>query len=771
VKGTGKLYWFAFLIFVGFVIAFSAQKICSFDIWWHLKAGKWTWQNKAIPHTDPFSYTFKGAEWIDFEWLFQSLVYLLWETGGFSALILFKIIVICTTFFVLFLTCRKVTSENPWLTLILLFLSLNVARMRFLVRPQILFLLFVALSLYLLTRYREGSLSYKYFLTGLLCLQIVWVNSHSSFLIGIFLVGTHVLGRFVPLAIKHHKDLKPVFKDQKLRQLFLTVFLLAIISMANPYGPKIYLLPLKTIQAKEVLRSIAEWVPLDIRVLGLLVIDPTVWFRAMFVVGLISFLLKKENFGRVEDLILFGSFSYLAFQHHRFCGLFAISAAPIILNNFSQIRWKPALWIRSTVFILVMTLSARDLWALVKTERLGLGVWRNYPEATVDFVKKHHIEGKIFNTYGLGGFLIWHLWPRVPVFIDGRSPTVYDQDFFWLYSLAERKNEIWQKLVKEYDVDIVLVSDDREIGYARLCNWLDEDEKWRLVAFDDKSVLYLRKDSFPELTERWGFKYLRPSDLSMDYAKKRKDDEDFLRALGEELKEACRRFPRDFYPFYYLAIYHQIYGTEEHLKEAVAALRKAIANRPHFARGYYELGFTLLKLKRYGEAVTALKKAISLRPDLPPDAYYYLGASYYQMGDIDRAIKALKKYKRKAGLRTRVEAYRFLGRAYLQKYKLRNALSCFKREAYLAPTWETYANMGIVYFGLQKLNSARDCFERAVSMNPREIKVLYNLALTYEKLGLHDKAKEYFRRVAETKERSPGEAEWIKKAAKKIRGY
>ncbi|MHA1631895.1 MAG: tetratricopeptide repeat protein, partial [Candidatus Freyarchaeota archaeon] len=437
----------------------------------------------------------------------------------------------------------------------------------------------------------------------------------------------------------------------------------------------------------------------------------------------------------------------------------------------SHIKWKPAIWIRSMVFVLVLTLSARDLWALLKTERLGLGVWRNYPEATVNFVKKHHIEGKIFNTYGLGGFLIWHLWPRVPVFIDGRTPTVYDQDFFWLYSLAERKNEIWQKLVKEYDVDIVLVSDDREIGYARLCNWLDEDERWRLVAFDDKSVLYLRKDSFPELTERWGFKYLRPSDLSMDYAKKRKDDEDFLRALGEELKEACRRFPRDFYPFYYLAIYHQIYGTEERLKEAVAALGKAIANRPHFARGYYELGFTLLKLKRYGEAVTALKKAISLKPDLPPDAYYYLGASYYQMGDIDRAIKALEKYKRKAGLRTRVEAYRFLGRAYLQKYKLRNALSCFKREAYLAPTWETYANMGIVYFGLQKLNSARDCFERAVSMNPQEIKVLYNLALTYEKLGLHDKAKEYFRRVAETKERSPGEAEWIKKAAKKIRGY
>ena len=133
-------------------------------------------------------------------------------------------------------------------------------------------------------------------------------------------------------------------------------------------------------------------------------------------------------------------------------------------------------------------------------------------------------------------------------------------------------------------MQIVLIRDDREIGYAWLSNWLDEDEKWRLVAFDDKSVLYLRKDSFPELTERWGFKYLRPSDLSMDYAKKRKDDEDFLRALGEELKEACRRFPRDFYPFYYLAIYHQIYGTEEHLKEAVAALRKAIANRPHKRR-------------------------------------------------------------------------------------------------------------------------------------------------------------------------------------------
>ena len=109
----GKKGFIPFLvILVVFCILFAAQKICSFDVWWHLKTGEWIWHHKAIPMVDPFSYTFPGAEWIDFEWLFQAVIYPIYKVAGFDGLIIFKIMVVLFTFGVLFLACRKIDGGN-----------------------------------------------------------------------------------------------------------------------------------------------------------------------------------------------------------------------------------------------------------------------------------------------------------------------------------------------------------------------------------------------------------------------------------------------------------------------------------------------------------------------------------------------------------------------------------------------------------------------------------------------------------------------------------
>ena len=103
-----QIYIFFLVVFFGFCILFASQKIISFDDWWHLKTGEWIWQHKAVPHVDPFSYTFKGAEWIDFEWLFQAVIYPIYKLGGFGGMIIFKIIIVVLTFVVLLFTCREV---------------------------------------------------------------------------------------------------------------------------------------------------------------------------------------------------------------------------------------------------------------------------------------------------------------------------------------------------------------------------------------------------------------------------------------------------------------------------------------------------------------------------------------------------------------------------------------------------------------------------------------------------------------------------------------
>lgn len=767
-----KIFLFFHIVFFGFCALFASQKIADPDFWWHLKTGEWIWGHKAIPHVDPFSYTFKGAEWINYEWLFHAVIYPIYKLGGFGGLIIFVIICVLLIFLILFFACREVDGGKRWLSITILFLALLVAWGRFSVRPQMISFILLALYLYLLILHREQRITNRQLILFLIPAHIVWVNVHGSFLLGIFLAGAYALGRFIPLALSNHRDLKPVFQDRRFQGLLFLCLLLCLVSLANPYTYRIFLIPVKT-AGSETLKGIAEWVPLDIRFLGLFVSEFTMWFRVLFLIGAISFLIWRNNLKRVEDVVIFVVFSYMAFKHIRFSADFAIVAAPIIVNNLTQLRWRLHgwSWLRLLPLLVMVVFSVNEMRNLIRMDRLGFGVWRNYPETTVNFLKEHDIKGKIFNTYGHGGYLIWHLWPDIPVFIDGRTPTIYDQDFFWLYSLAEEKKEVWEKVAEHYGVEIVLVQDNREVGYASLFYWLDEDADWRLVAFDDIANLYMKKGGkFDGLIEQYGFHYLRAADVSMDYAKERKEDKKFLKALERELQEACRRFPRDFYPFYYLGIYHQIYGTKEHFLEAEKAFLKAIANRPYVPQGYYKLGFTFMKLERYDKAIKALKKAMRLSPYILADSYYNLGICLFEKGEINEAIKFLEIYKEKAGGGTRVEAYRLLGRAYLQKHKLQKALSCFERVGYLEkPTWDDLLNMGVAYFGLDRLDKAQECFERAREMKPDALKVIYNLAVVYEKLGLLEKAKRMYEEASQIRPQTPEEETLIQKSREKIK--
>lgn len=766
-----RIFLLFLIVFFGFCILFTAQKIADPDFWWHLKTGEWIWEHMAIPHVDPFSYTFNGAKWINYEWLFHAVIYPIYELSGLEGLIVFEVIFVLMIFLILFFTCREVDGGKKWLSITILFIALLVIRGRFSVRPQIISFFFLALYLYLLILHREERITTRQLILFLIPVHVLWVNLHGSFLLGIFVAGAYALGRFIPLVLSHHRDLTPVFQDKKLQGLVVLCLFLCMASLINPFTYRIFSIPFKTAASEEILRGISEWVPVDIKFVGVFAIEYTLWFRILFLIGAISFLVWKDNLKRIEDVVIFVVLAYMAFKHIRFGGEFAIAAAPIVVNNLTQFRWEVRGWrlVRLLPLFVIIVFSINEVRNLARIDLLGFGVGRNYPTTTTNFLKERNLKGKMFNSYGYGGYLIWHLWPDIPVFIDGRAVTIYDQDFFWLYNLACRKKEIWEEIVRRYGIELVLVRDAREMGYASLFYWLDEDKDWKLVAFDDNSNLYLKKGGeFDGLIEKYGFHYLKPADISMDYAKEKREDVKYLKALERELEEACQRFPGAFYSFYYLGIYHQIYGTKEHFQKAAEVLQRAVTNRPDFSRGYYELGFTLMKLERYDEAVEAFKQSMRLSSNLPPDAYFYLGTSLYHLGKMNEAIDFLEKYKEKTEPNTRVEAYKFLGRAYLQKYKLAKALSCFKREEYLeGKTWQTSLNMGVAYFGLNKLDNARLHFEQAMAIKPDELKIVYNLALVYKKLGLRERAKGLFEEASRMQPRTPEEEVWVKRAREK----
>jgi tetratricopeptide (TPR) repeat protein len=757
------------------VLFYGVQRIMCFDIWWHLKTGEWILHNRNIPYEDFFSYTFAGHDWIDFEWLFQVIVYPIYSTLGPSGLIIFKALIIATLVFFLYKNIHLLGGGKGWIVAFFLVLGLNVMSQRFAVRPQIVFLLFLCLYLYILNLYFIKGKSYLYLLP---ILQILWVNIHGSFLLGIGLILIYTSSYFVSLVWSQRNDLKPVFKDQKLRALIISTVLVILVSFANPYGYKIFTLPFVTAADQETTRYISEWFPFAPSSLLIFLPNFTLWFKGLFIIGVLSFFLRLENLKKIEHVLIFILFSYMAFSSWRFFAAGGVVMCPIIAFNIAQFfssavsKKKMLQYIKWVPTIAIIFMSFYVFWFSGEYRRIGFGLTKeHYPSGTIKFIADHGLEGNIFNTYEYGGYLIWHLYPQLKVFIDGRTPTIYDKDFFWSYRQGLYHNEItWKRLIEEYGIDMVLIKDDRKKEYMMFIQRLDDDPDWSLVAFDEVSLLFLKDiPKFRSTIKEYGYKFFRPADFGMDYVKEQKGNKEFLTKLIKELEEAKDKGNcSSWYTNYALGSVYLFWDDTEHVEKALHLFQKILKEKPRSSLGLHKLGITLLKLKRYEEASKALQKVIDITPSFP-DSYYQLGIAYYRRGEYRLALKYLEKYKGFKGDEMEVAAYEYLGLAYLKTFQLQKAISCFLREHYLStPSFAIYQNLGIAYFGLRKYDKASKYFQEALSLRPNDIKLLYDLGISYENLKETEMASAIFKKLTHLPTQTEEERELLEKARMKL---
>src|SRR5215472_16707126 len=92
--------------------ALSFHKIDNFDTWWHLAAGRWIATHHAIPATDTLSFTVPDHPWINLQWGFDLVVYLLQRLGGIALLNVFgALLVVLTTVVLIYVISRAVGSS------------------------------------------------------------------------------------------------------------------------------------------------------------------------------------------------------------------------------------------------------------------------------------------------------------------------------------------------------------------------------------------------------------------------------------------------------------------------------------------------------------------------------------------------------------------------------------------------------------------------------------------------------------------------------------
>ena len=89
-KRPSILPLFVAVLLIPAVLGSSSMIFNDGDVSWHIATGQWILDHHAIPHADPFSFTWAGKPWVPIEWLaelFYASAYRLAGYGGVAALV------------------------------------------------------------------------------------------------------------------------------------------------------------------------------------------------------------------------------------------------------------------------------------------------------------------------------------------------------------------------------------------------------------------------------------------------------------------------------------------------------------------------------------------------------------------------------------------------------------------------------------------------------------------------------------------------------------
>jgi len=280
----------------------------------------------------------------------------------------------------------------------------------------------------------------------------------------------------------------------------------------------------------------------------------------------------------------------------------------------------------------------------------GLSWW--FPERALNFIARERLPGRIYHDYNLGGWVMWRLWPRYQVYIDGRAQPYTPEILIEDNALAGWRpgSPEWRAFLDRRGINTVLLSLARHQGSrltpAEFCATAD----FRLVYLDEISGIWMRATPqnqpwvgrlaiscppppFPVAGSSPAERYISLTNASEVY-----------HAFGHN-DDALEAYQQA----------EQIFSDDPDLHYSLARVWLSLG-RPADARREYEsslslgesagvwqaLGWLDAQEGRHQEAAEAFARAAE-RSSLPQECYRLLGEARLRINQPARALQAFQK--------------------------------------------------------------------------------------------------------------------------------
>jgi hypothetical protein len=417
---------------------------------WHTVFGQQILTSHHLPTADAYSFTFFGHRWLDSEWLMECLMAFIYGLFGFDGLLFATAAALAGLYAWIMSRLWRSGLSMP-LAILMLVLVFGASSQNFHVRPDILSLIFLAVTFALLCDYEAGRLKLRG-LFWLWPLFIIWSNGHGAVLGGLGTLGL-TLGGWT-LAYFFHQD-SPVKGPKDLLTLFGLLLGCILTLFLTPYGPGLPKALITIVTSPVIPQVIQEHASIfrefgknwPIAVLGL-------FYLACF----LGTLPRRPRVTWLLPLV----WLVLACSRVRNAPLFALTAALALPEFFPYVRWarwlsergsvifrrradrpaprplslKPWL-VPATTVLLTVAVSLASLHftghGLTRFDRRHWPV-DLLPELT-RYAASHPAGTPIMNDMLFGGYLIFYT-PRLHIFIDDRC-DLYGDQFLLQYVRAQ----------------------------------------------------------------------------------------------------------------------------------------------------------------------------------------------------------------------------------------------------------------------------------------------------------------------------------------------
>ena len=455
--------WLALAVFA--LCAFSPAVLNDGDTWSHVATGDWILGHRAVPHVDPFSFSFSGAPWTAHEWLAEALFALAHRIAGWSGVVLLTGAAAGAATFVV---ARRAARELTGPALIaVMALCLGLMSGGLLARPHVLALPVLALWADQLFAGRERDRAPSLAAAGLMML---WANLHGGFAFGLALIGPFALEA---LWLAPAGRRVSVFTDWA---LFSVASLMA--ALITPFGIEGLLFPLKLTQLAY-LAQIKEWQPENFAHPGPL---------EFALLALIALALTKPLRLAPMRLLLLLALIHMSLQHMRHETLLAIVAPMLLARPIAE-----ALGARAPTPAVGrgMAFGALALALALTGARLAAPVVRGdsstAPISALAAVPAGLRDKPVLNNYAFGGYFIY---ARLHPFIDGRADMFGDAFLSEYERILAGEPQAVEAALKRWDIAWTIFAPGQ-----RAVATMDHEPGWRRLYADAWAVVHVRAEA------------------------------------------------------------------------------------------------------------------------------------------------------------------------------------------------------------------------------------------------------------------------------------